>query len=143
MEYGPVDVVVLAIGEPHFDGSILAELEGAVEMGAIRVLDAMVLIKGDDEVVMSLDMEDLPDEEKAKLGFIETGTRGLFDAQDSATLAEGLAPGSAIVALAIENKWAVGLANAIVESGAELALTTRVPVLVVNERLAAIAAGAQ
>lgn len=143
MEYGPVDVVVLAIGEPHFDGSILAELEGAVEMGAIRVLDAMVLIKGDDDVVMSMDMEDLPDEEKTKLGFIETGTRGLFDAQDSATLAEGLAPGSAIVALAIENKWAVGLANAIVESGAELALTTRVPVLVVNERLAAIAAGAQ
>ena len=143
MEYGPVDVLVLAIGEPHFDGSILGELHTAVSAGIIRVLDAMVLIKDDDGGVIGVDLEELSDEEKGRLGFIETGTRGLFDAEDSATLAEGLAPGSAVVAMAIENKWAVGLANAVVASGAELALTTRVPVLVVNERLAAIAAGAQ
>ena len=27
IKHGPVDVVVLAFGEPHFDGSIFAELE--------------------------------------------------------------------------------------------------------------------
>ncbi len=27
IKHGPVDVVVLALGEPRFDGSILAELE--------------------------------------------------------------------------------------------------------------------
>jgi hypothetical protein len=27
MKHGPMDVVVLAIGEPRFDGSILVELE--------------------------------------------------------------------------------------------------------------------
>ena len=27
MKYGPIDVVVLAAGEPRFDGSVLAELE--------------------------------------------------------------------------------------------------------------------
>jgi hypothetical protein len=143
MEYGPVDVVVLAIGEPHFDGSILGELHTAVAAGIIRVLDAMVLIKDDEGGVIGVDLEELSDEEKGRLGFIETGTRGLFDAEDSATLAEGLAPGSAIIALAIEHKWAIGLTNALYNSGAEIALTTRVPAPIVNERLAAVAAVAQ
>jgi hypothetical protein len=143
MEYGPVDVVVLAIGEPHFDGSILHELEACVASGTIRVLDAMVLIKDDDGGVLGVDLEDLPAEQKAKLGFIETGTRGLFDAEDSATLSEGMTPGSAIVALAIEHTWAIPLAKAVFASGAEMGLTLRIPAPIVNDRLAATAAGAQ
>jgi hypothetical protein len=138
MEYGPVDVVVVATGSPKFDGSILAELERVAATGAIRVLDAMVLLKADDETVIGLDLEDLPAEEKAMLGFIETGTRGLFDAEDAATLAEGLTPGSAIIALAIEHSWAVGLINAMYAQGAEIAISTRIPAAIVNERLTAL-----
>jgi hypothetical protein len=143
MEYGPVDVVIIAAGEPKFDGSILSELESAAEKGIIRVLDAMVLIRGLDGDVYGVDLEDLPAEDKAALGFIETGTRGLFDAEDSATLAEGLAPGSAVVALAIEHKWAIGLVNSLWESGAEMAISMRIPAPVISDRLAAIAAGAE
>jgi hypothetical protein len=47
MKHGPVDVVVLALGEPHFDGSILTELERQTATGTIRVLDAMVLFKSE------------------------------------------------------------------------------------------------
>jgi hypothetical protein len=140
MEHGPVDVVVVATGSPAFDGSILAELERVAATGVIRVLDAMVLLKADDDTVIGIDLEDLPENEKALLGFVETGTRGLFDAEDSAILAEGLAPGSAIIALAIEHSWAVGLVNALYNQGAEIALSTRIPAVVVNERLAAIGA---
>jgi hypothetical protein len=45
---GPVDVVVLAAGEPRFDGGVLAELERQAASGTIRVLDAMILLKGED-----------------------------------------------------------------------------------------------
>jgi hypothetical protein len=140
MEHGPVDVVVVATGSPKFDGSILAELERVAATGAIRVLDAMVLVKADDDIVIGMDLEDLPEDEKAMLGFIETGTRGLFDAEDAATLAEGLTPGSAIIALAIEHSWAVGLINALYNQGAEIAISTRIPAAIVNERLAALGA---
>ena len=143
MEYGPVDVMVLAIGEPHFDGSILAELEKSVADGTIRVLDATVLIRGAENDAYGLDLEDLPADQKAALGFIETGTRGLFDAEDSAMLAEGMTPGSAVVALAIEHRWAIGLAKALWASGADVALSLRIPAPVVNERLAAVAASAE
>jgi hypothetical protein len=45
IKYGPADVVVLALREPQFDGSILTERERQAASGTIRVLDAMVLFK--------------------------------------------------------------------------------------------------
>jgi hypothetical protein len=44
IKHGPVDVVVLAAGEPRFDGSIFAELERQASSGTIKVLDAMILL---------------------------------------------------------------------------------------------------
>jgi hypothetical protein len=140
VRYGPVDVVVLAMGDPQFDGSILNELQRLVEAGTIRVLDAMILVKGDDGAAIGVDIEDFEAAGKAKLGFIDTGTRGLFDAEDSATLAEGMVPGSAIVALAIENRWAVGLLNAFESAGADIAMHTRIPAPIFDDAMARIAA---
>jgi hypothetical protein len=139
MEHGPVDVLVVAFGEPRFDGSVLAELEGLAKAGTIRVLDAMVLLKLDDNTAATLDIEDIDDDEKSALGFIETGTRGLFDADDAAALLEALAPGSAVVALAIEQTWAVGLENAIIQAGAEVALHERIPAVEVDAAFAMLA----
>jgi hypothetical protein len=138
MEHGPVDVVLLAAGEPRFDGSVLAELQRLSAAGTIAVLDAQVVLKDDEGTAYALDMEDLPEAEKAALGFIETGTRGLFDSEDMAVLIEGMVPGSAVVALAIEHKWAVGLANAIADAGVEMAAQIRIPAPIVSEALAGL-----
>jgi hypothetical protein len=135
---GPVDVITLAFGEPKFDGSILAELERAAGTGTIRVLDAMVLMKDDSGKGWRLDLEDLSPEHREAVGFIETDTRGLFNDEDADILYEGMVPGSAIVALAIEHTWAVALVNAIVDSGAEVALNFRVPAPIVNDAFASI-----
>jgi len=138
VQHGPVDVVAVALGQPKFDGSVLAELERVAATGLIRVLDATVLYKNDEGAVLGLDLEDLPDEEKARLGFIDSGTRGLFDAEDAATLGEGLVPGSMIIALAIEHVWAIGLIDALYAQGAEVALNYRVPAETVDERFSAL-----
>ena len=138
MKYGPVDVLVLASGEPRFDGSVVAELARLADAGVVRVLDAMIIIMDADGKAYGLDIEDLDAEDKASLGFINTGTRGLFDAEDAATFMEGLVPGSAVVALAIENAWAVPLINSILDAGAEIALHTRIPAVVVEDALEAL-----
>jgi hypothetical protein len=135
-----VDVVVLAAGEPRFDGGVLAELERQASTGTIKVLDAMILVKDETGDVFHLDIEDLPAEEVAPLGFIQTGTRGLFDSEDASTLAEGMVPGSAVVALAIEHSWAVALVNAMYQAGVDVALNFRVPALIVDEAFASLAA---
>ena len=138
IEHGPVDVVVLAFGEPRFDGSILSELEQQAATGTIRVLDATVLLKDGDGECWRLDLEDLPPEEAASLGFIETRTRGLFDSDDADTLWEGMVPGSAVLALAIEHAWAVDLVNALDAQGVEVALNFRVPAPIVDEAFASL-----
>lgn len=140
MKHGPVDVVVLALGEPRFDGSILTELERQAASGTIRVLDAMVLFKQENGECVRLDLEDMTVEQKAKVGFIETGTRGLFDSDDADTLYEGMVPDSAVIALAIEHTWAIDLVNAIMSSGAEMALNFRVPAPIVDEAFASLPA---
>jgi hypothetical protein len=129
---------VLAAGETKLDGSVFAELERLTASGTIRVLDAMLLYKDESGNRASLDLEDLPGEMKASVGFIETGTRGLFDSADAATLFEGMVPGSAVCALAIEHVWAVKLVNAIHDAGVELAMNIRVPAPVVDEAFASL-----
>jgi hypothetical protein len=138
IKHGPVDVVVLAAGEPRFDGGVFAELERQAASGTIRVLDAMVLLKDENGEVGRLDLEDLPAEAAAAVGFIETGTRGLFDSEDAETLMEGMVPGSAVVALAIEHTWALALVNALYQAGVDVALNFRVPALVIDEAFASL-----
>ena len=138
IKHGPVDVVVLAIGEPRFDGSIMAELEKQAATGTIRVLDAMVIFKDDTGESWRVDLEDLPPEHLAAVGFIETDTRGLFDSEDADTLWEGMVPGSAVLALAIEHTWAVDLVNAMDAQGVEVALNMRVPAPIVDEAFASL-----
>ena len=138
LKHGPVDVIVLASGEPKFDGSILKELENKVALGIIRVLDALILVKTESGVRMSIDLENLPQEDKAAIGFIETGTRGLFDSSDAEILWVGMVPGSAVVALAIEHTWAVALVNALYQAGVDVALNFRVPAPIVDEAYASL-----
>ena len=138
IKHGPVDVVVLAAGEPRFDGSVFAELERQAASGTIRVLDALLLLKDEEGNRSSYDLEDFPPDMKAAVGFIETGTRGLFDSEDAETLYEGMVPGSAVVALAVEHAWAVNLVNALQSAGVEMAFNFRVPAPIVDEAFASL-----
>jgi len=138
MKHGPVDVAVLAFGEARFDGSALAELERQAAAGTIRVLDLIILLKDEDEECWRIEISDLPPEQAAAVAFIEAETIGLFDDDDAATLCEGMVPGSAVAALAIEHTWAVDLANAINAEGGEMALNFRVPAPIVDEAFASL-----
>jgi len=138
IKHGPVDVIVLAAGEPKFDGNVFAELERQASTGTIRVLDALIVLKDEAGRSWTLNLEDLPPEQAAAVGFIETGTRGLFDSEDADMLMEGMVPGSAVVALAIEHTWALALVNALWQAGVEAAINFRVPALDVDEAFASL-----
>jgi hypothetical protein len=138
MKHGPVDVVVLAFGEARFDGSALAELERQSAAGTIRVLDLVILLKDEAENCLRIAISDLPPEQATAVAFIEAATIGLFDDEDAATLCEGMVPGSAVAALAIEHTWAVDLANALAAEGMDMSLNYRIPAYVVDEAFAAL-----
>jgi hypothetical protein len=135
---GPVDVVVMASGAPRFDGSAFEELKKQTAAGTIRVLDAMILVKDEAGEPWRLNLEDLPAEQKAAVGFVTASAFNLFDADDAGTLFEGMVPGSAVVALAIEHVWAIDLVNALDNAGVEMAMQFRVPAPIVDEAFAAL-----
>ena len=95
-------------------------------------------MKDESGVRKSINLEDLPSQDATAFGFIETGTRGLFDTEDAATLWEGMVPGSAVVALAIEHTWALALVNALWQAGVDVALNFRVPAPIVDEAFASL-----
>ena len=136
--HGPVDVFVMAAGHPKLDGSVLAELERLSDAGTIRVLDAMLLLKNEDGSAQRLEIKDLPVEQSVTAALIPAATPGLFDGEDEATLIEGMVPGSAVFALAIEHLWAVKLVNLLYDAGVEMAIHTRVPAPVVDDAFAAL-----
>ncbi len=140
MEHGPVDVIIVAGGEPKFDGSILSELLRLAGEGTIRVLDAMVIVMEEDGTVKKLDMEELPAELEKALGFVETGTRGLFDSDDFDMLVEGMVPGSAVAAFAIEHAWIRGFSNVMKAAGVEYGMTVHIPDPIVDDALSAAGA---
>mgnify|MGYP001813209811 FL=1 len=139
MEHGPVDVTVIAFAEARFDGSALAELKRQAAAGTIRVLDLIILMKDEAEACWRIKISDLPPEQVAAVDFIEAETRGLFDDEDAAILCEGMVPGSAVAALAIEHTWALDFANAIATEGGEVALNWRVSAPFVDEAFASLA----
>ncbi len=138
IEHGPIDVVILAAGEPVFDGSVLAELKKQVGAGIIRLLDAMLLVKDKNGQVLRLDLKDLPEEESKRLGFAKVSNTSLFDSLDANTIIEGMVPGSAVIALAIEHTWAISLVNALKKNGVEMAMNFRVPAPIADEVFASI-----
>ena len=134
--HGPVDVMVLGFGEARFDGTGLAELQKQSAAGTIRVLDLIILLKNEAGECFRVQIGDLPPEQAAAVAFIEAGTIGLFDDEDAAVLCEGMVPGSAVAALAIEHTWAVDLVSAIHAEGGEMAINFRVPAPIVEEAFA-------
>lgn len=136
IKHGPVDVVVLAFGEAHFDGSALAELERQCSTGTISVLDLIILLKDEAGECLRVEVNDLPSEQSAALAFIEAAIGTLFDDEDAATLCEGMVPGSAVACLAIEHTWAVDLAKAIGDEGGEMAFNFRIPAPIVDDAFA-------
>ncbi len=143
IKHGPVDLIVMAAGHPSFDGSVLAELERLSDAGIIRVLDAMLLLKNEDSSATRVELKDLPAEQSVVVSLIPAETQGMFDGEDAETLMEGMVPGSAVLALAVEHRWAVNLVNALYAAGVEVAFHTRVPAPVVDEALVALGADAE
>lgn len=140
MEHGPVDVIVLVSAEPKLDGSVLGELQRLADEGTIRVLDALLIMMDESGKIIRMNIEDLPPELAASLGFLETGTRGLFDAEDARMFEEGMVPGCTVVAFAIEHAWALSLRKALEGANAELAMNIRIPAAVVDDAMAALGA---
>jgi hypothetical protein len=127
-ELGPVDYLIVEFppGHQNFTGEGAAELVRLHDAGIIRIMDILILQKGDDGTVMAQELGDLAD--LGELQRIEAELVQTMAAEDVDHLAAAMDPGSAAAALVYENLWAAPFASAMRRAGGQLIANGRIPI---------------
>lgn len=127
-ELGPVDYLVVEFPAGHatFNGEMAAALSELVESGTIRVLDLLVIHKGDDGSIDALEVDDL--EGLDEMRFLEREIAEILAADDVTHLAAAMENGTTAGVLVWENCWAAPFASAARRAGGQLVATGRIPI---------------
>ena len=125
---GPVDYVVVEFpaGASNFTGEMAKELLALVDSGTIRLIDILILTKGEDGSVEAMELSDV--DELGPLQAVEAQLAELLAADDVAHLASAMEPGSTAGVLIWENLWAAPFASAARRSGGQLIANGRIPI---------------
>ena len=141
MALGPIELLVIGFPGNRFTGGILPEIERLVDNDVITLVDALLIYKDIDGgvEVLELDQVDVSQDVAALSRFLNE-SNGLISEEDMEGFAEALEPGSSAAALAFEHTWFKPLRDELIDSGGILLDDIRIPGLVVEEILTAVAA---
>lgn len=143
MEIGPLQLLVIAFGDPKLDGSILGGLADASDAGTIKVVDLLGVYKDASGDVLVAEASDLTEDEAmtygawvgALIGLGAAGTEGAragavagamqvmeeyeygLGLADLEGIADEIPAGGAALMLVIEHTWAIPLRDALRASG--------------------------
>ncbi|MET0325033.1 MAG: hypothetical protein ABW219_07420 [Ilumatobacteraceae bacterium] len=142
MTIGPIQAFVIGFPDNDlFEGRIAEELARLSDVGQIRIIDAVFVIRDDDGEAAVLSVSDLDGDQRAELraaigalvglgvageeGAIAGAELGASVDADAPTAAEAIAAGllddlpdgSSALVLAIEHLWAVPLRDAVRDAG--------------------------
>jgi hypothetical protein len=128
-EIGPVDYLVVGFPaeKADFSGAMASELKALIDSGTIRVLDLMMIMKGEDGSVEASELRDADDSEVGELRALERDLAILLAEEDIEEIGTTLEPGSAAAVLVWENTWAAPFGSAVRRSGGELLANGRIP----------------
>ena len=127
-ELGPVDYIVVEFPGSKFNGEIAPALIDLVDRDIIRVLDLIMIVKEADGSFDAIEISDFDDGVVGELQRLETEVAELLSAEDVASLAAAIEPGSTAGVLVYENKWAAPFASAVRHSGGQLVANGRIPI---------------
>ncbi|MFO0781979.1 MAG: DUF6325 family protein [Candidatus Saccharimonadales bacterium] len=116
---GPIDYIVVGFEGNNFTGEILEELRKVTAQGTIAVLDLAMIVRDGEGNVTSVEITDLGD-----LGpGLESG---LITEEDVAEVGEILEDNSSAGLLVVEQLWAKGLKQSIINANGTLLLEGRI-----------------
>jgi hypothetical protein len=127
-ELGPVDYLVVEFpaGQQNFTGEAAEQLLRLHDSGIIRVMDLVLIGKGDDGTVMAQELGDL--ESMGEFERLETELAETLAEDDVLRFGAVMEPGSLGAVLVYENLWAAPLGSAIRRAGGQLVTNGRIPV---------------
>ena len=121
---GPIQVLVVGFDQLTFSGEVMAELDRLREAGTARLIDVLLVERGEDGT-----LETLPAPAGAPdgmgtlvagvLGTSEQDVPGAGEPDDGSTwsLADAIPPGTSAAVALIEHLWATPLREAIARAG--------------------------
>ncbi len=141
MALGPIELLVMGFPGNQFTGGILPEIERLVDNDVIALVDILLIYKDDngDVEIVEVDQVDAGQDVAALSRFLDE-SNGLISEEDMEGFADALEPGSSAAALAFEHTWFKPLRDELIDSGGILLDNIRIPGLVVEEILEAVAA---
>jgi len=127
-ELGPVDYLVVEFpaDQQNFTGEAAEELLRLHDAGLIRVMDLVLIAKGDDGTVMAQELGDL--ENMGEFARLETELAETLAEEDVLRLGEVMQPGSLGAVLVYENLWAATFGSALRRAGGQLIANGCIPV---------------
>ena len=127
-ELGPVDYLIVEFpaGQQNFTGEGADELLRLHDAGTIRIMDVLILAKGDDGSVEAMELSDLP--QLGELARLEAQLAQTLAEEDVENLAAAMDPGSVAGVLVYENLWAAPFASAMRRAGGQLIANGRIPI---------------
>jgi uncharacterized membrane protein len=138
---GPIELVVIGFPETPSSGRIAAEIQDLIDREVVTLVDGVFITKDDDGEVTFVEIEqmDSDDSIKALSQFLDD-SEGLLSEEDEEEIAAQLEPGSSALMLVFENTWVKPVRDAIYDAGGVVMAQLRVPGVVVDEVMAALAA---
>jgi uncharacterized membrane protein len=128
---GPVELIVLTFpGASPGRGAVRA-LAGLQLSGSVRVLDTLLVVKAADGSVDTTELSDIP----GLADVVQIQPLSLIAVDDAEEVGDTLEAGTCAVLALVEQTWAAEAAEAVRDSGGELAASVRIPAQVVREVL--------
>ena len=128
-ELGPVDYIVVEFpaDKADFSGAMADELKKLTDSGTVRVLDLLMVRRGEDGTVAVAELREHDESEVGELRSLEADMSLVLALEDVEQVGADLEPGGAAAVLVWENTWAAPFASAIRHSGGELIAMGHIP----------------
>lgn len=124
--YGPIDYLLIEFSPDRLTGEAAPALLDLVDRAVVRLLDLLVISKGEDGTVEAVELTD-SDRIGAGFGQFAGARSGLISDQDMREAATAMRPGTIAALLVYENSWAAPFVSAVLNSGGELIASARIP----------------
>ncbi|TFD31640.1 DUF6325 family protein [Cryobacterium cryoconiti] len=137
---GPIEILVVEFPGNKFTGEIMPALNDLVDSETISIVDGLFVMKDAEGSITYSEFEELgANVDASALTQVIDTTNGLLSDDDVQELAAKLDDNCSAAILVFEHTWIKPLRNAIVNSGGILVDTVRIPGMVVEEVLEALA----
>ena len=113
----PVQVLVLGFDEPSFSGEVLAELHRLRDEGVVRLVDVLLVSRGEDGTFETLDPPPGSAPDLGRIAAEVLGGEGDAPDGEAWSLADAVPPGGVAAVALIEHLWAEPLVTAIGRAG--------------------------